>query len=68
MKLELPDKGVVYQFILAIEDSYPDYVRVVRRDMRAKGKLTLDSTIKEINDEAQCDDCRLRREEAADHC
>jgi hypothetical protein len=25
MKLELPDKGVVYQFILAIEDSYPDY-------------------------------------------
>jgi hypothetical protein len=52
MKLELPDKGVVYQFILAIEDSYPEYARVVRRDMRAKGNLTLDSMIKEINDEA----------------
>jgi hypothetical protein len=55
MKLELPDKGVVYQFILAIEDSYPKYARVVRRDMRAKGNLTLDSMIKEINDEARCD-------------
>jgi hypothetical protein len=27
MKLEPPDQGVVYQFILAIEDSYPDYAR-----------------------------------------
>jgi hypothetical protein len=56
MKLELPDKGVVYQFILAIEDSYPEYARVVRRDIRAKGNLTLDSMIKEINDEARRDD------------
>lgn len=56
MKLKLPEKGVLYQFILAIEESYPDYARVVRRDMRSKGSITLDSMIQEINDEARRDD------------
>ncbi|KAF1936217.1 hypothetical protein EJ02DRAFT_470614 [Clathrospora elynae] len=48
MQLGLPDKGVIYQFILAIEDIYQDYARVIRRDMRSRGVLTLDDMIKEI--------------------
>ncbi|KAF1936994.1 hypothetical protein EJ02DRAFT_427023 [Clathrospora elynae] len=56
MKLELPDKGVLYQFILAIEESYPNYTQVVRRDMQSNGNLTLDSMIKEINNKARQDD------------
>ncbi|KAF2025023.1 hypothetical protein EK21DRAFT_117219 [Setomelanomma holmii] len=56
MKLTLPDKGVLYQFILAIEDVYPKYARVVRCDLRSNRNLTLDSVIHELNDEAQRDD------------
>ena len=56
MKLTLPEKGILYQFILAIEDVYPEYARVVRRDLRSNRDLTLDSVIHELNDEARRDD------------
>ncbi|KAF1945023.1 hypothetical protein EJ02DRAFT_397075 [Clathrospora elynae] len=53
MKLKLPEKGVLYQFILAIKDVYPEYARVVRRNLRSNRDLTLDSVIHELNDEAR---------------
>jgi len=56
MKLNLPGKGVLYQFILAIEDPYPEYARTIRRDLRSNRTLTLDSVIHELNDEARRDD------------
>jgi hypothetical protein len=56
MKLTLPEKGILYQFILAIEDVYPEYARVVRRNLRSNRDLTLDSLIHELNDEARRDD------------
>ena len=34
LKLILPEQGIVYQFILAIEDTYPDEARDIRRDLR----------------------------------
>ena len=33
LELTLPEKGIPYQFILAIEDSYPEYARTLRRDL-----------------------------------
>jgi hypothetical protein len=52
MKLTLPKKGILYQFILSIEDVYPEYARVVRRDLRSNRDLTLDSVVHELNNEA----------------
>lgn len=34
LKLILPKQGIVYQFILAIKDTYPDEARDIRRDLR----------------------------------
>jgi hypothetical protein len=56
MKLNLPEKGILYQFILAIEDPYPEYARTIRRDLRSNRRLTLDLVIHELNDEARRDD------------
>jgi hypothetical protein len=56
MKLILPSKGVLYQFILAIEDPYPEYARTIQRDLRSNRSLTLDSVIYELNDEARRND------------
>jgi hypothetical protein len=56
LKLILPEKGILYQFILAIQDSYPDYARTIRRDLRSDKSNTLDAIIHELNDEARRDD------------
>jgi hypothetical protein len=56
LKLILPEKGILYQFILAIQDSYPDYARTIRRDLRSDRSTTLDAVIHELNDEARRED------------
>jgi hypothetical protein len=56
LKLVLPEKGILYQFILAIEDSYPEYARTIRRDLRSDRQTTLEAVINELNDEARRDD------------
>jgi len=56
LKLILPEQGIVYQFILAIEDTYPDEARDIRRDLRQSKGVTLDLLIHELNDEARRND------------
>jgi hypothetical protein len=56
LKLILPKQGIVYQFILAIEDTYPDEARDIRRDLRQSKDVTLDLLIHELNDEARRND------------
>jgi hypothetical protein len=56
LSLGLPTAGVLYQFILAIKDTYPEYARSIRRDLRSKRKPTLDAVIKELNDESRRED------------
>jgi hypothetical protein len=56
LKLILPKQGIVYQFILAIEDTYPDEARDIRRDLRQNKVVTLDLLIHELNDEARRND------------
>jgi hypothetical protein len=56
LKLVLPEQGVVYQFILAIEESYPDKARDIRRNLRQNKTVTLDSIIHKLNDEARRSD------------
>jgi hypothetical protein len=56
LKLVLPKKGILYQFILAIEDSYPEYARTTRRDLRSDRQPTLDAVINEFNNKARCND------------
>jgi hypothetical protein len=50
LKLVLPEKGILYQFILAIEDSYPEYARTIRRDLRSDRQTTLEAVINELNE------------------
>jgi hypothetical protein len=56
LSLGLPTAGVLYQFILAIEDTYPEYARSIRRDLRSNRKPTLNAVIKELNDESRRED------------
>jgi hypothetical protein len=56
LKLVLSEKGIPYQFILTIEDSYPKYTCTIRRDLRSDRQPTLDAVINELNDEARRDD------------
>ncbi|KAF2828239.1 hypothetical protein CC86DRAFT_405241 [Ophiobolus disseminans] len=56
LSLGLPTAGVLYQFILAIEDTYPKYARSICRDLRSKRTPTLDAVIKELNDESRRED------------
>jgi hypothetical protein len=52
----LPTAGVLDQFILAIEDTYPKYARSIRRDLRSERKPILDAVIKELNVESRRED------------
>ncbi|KAI2478963.1 hypothetical protein Ptr902_09929 [Pyrenophora tritici-repentis] len=54
--LTLPEKGAIFQFILAIEDTYAEYARQRRHDMRNDRNITVEAMIAEINDEARRDD------------
>lgn len=56
LSLGLPTAGILYQLILAIEDTYPKYARSIRRDLRSERKPTLDAVIKELNDESRRED------------
>jgi hypothetical protein len=49
-------KCKVYQFILAIEDTYPSYARERRSDLRRGVTLSIDHMCNELNDEARRDD------------
>ncbi|KAH4596271.1 hypothetical protein HBI60_228080 [Parastagonospora nodorum] len=53
LSLGLPTAGVLYQFIFAIADTYPEYARSICRGLRSKRKPTLDAVIKELNDESR---------------
>jgi hypothetical protein len=46
----------VYQFILAIEESYPNKARDIRQDLRQNKPITLDSIIHKLNDKARRSD------------
>jgi hypothetical protein len=52
----LPEQGIVYQFILAIEDAYPNEARDIYQDLRQNKALTLEKLIAELNDEARRSD------------
>jgi hypothetical protein len=56
LKLILPEKGIFYHFILAIQESYPDYARTIHHDLPSDKSTTLDAVIYELNDEARRDD------------
>ncbi|KAH3939962.1 hypothetical protein HBI81_166310 [Parastagonospora nodorum] len=56
LSLGLPTAGVLYQFIFAIADTYPEYARSICRGLRSKRKPTLDAVGKELNDESRRDD------------
>ncbi|KAI1669664.1 hypothetical protein L13192_07123 [Pyrenophora tritici-repentis] len=56
LRLVLPKQGIVYPFILAIEDNYPDEARDIRCDLRQSKDVTLDLLIHELNDEARRND------------
>jgi hypothetical protein len=54
--LTLPKKGATFQFILAIKDTYAEYARHCRHDMRNDRNITVKAIIAEINDKARRDD------------
>jgi hypothetical protein len=54
--LDIPSKGQIYQFIAAIEDTYPDYAKERRHDLRENRNVTVTKTTHKINDEARRDD------------
>jgi hypothetical protein len=54
LKLVLPKKGILYRFILAIEDSYPEYMCTIRRNLHSDRQPTLDAVINEVNNKASC--------------
>jgi hypothetical protein len=56
LSLGLPSAGILYQFILAIEDTYPEYARSICRDLWSERKPTLDAVIKELNNESRRED------------
>ncbi|KAF3030301.1 hypothetical protein E8E12_000022, partial [Didymella heteroderae] len=53
---KLADKCKAYQFILAIEEAYPEYARARRGDLRRGTVPTIDTMSNELNDEARRDD------------
>jgi hypothetical protein len=56
MECIISAKCKVYQFILAIEDTYPSYARDRRSDLRRGVTLSIDYMCNELNDEARRDD------------
>ena len=56
MECIISAKCKVYQFILAIEDTYPSYARDRRSDLRRGVTLSIDHMCNELNDEARRDD------------
>jgi hypothetical protein len=56
LKLVLLKKSILYQFILAIEDFYPEYARTICCNLRSDRQPTLDAVINELNDKARCND------------
>jgi hypothetical protein len=55
LTLSLPDKRILYQFILANQDSYFDYACIIRRELCSERSTTLDAVIHELNDKARHD-------------
>jgi hypothetical protein len=56
MECTISAKCKVYQFILAIEDTYPSYARDRRSDLRQKVTLSINHMCNELNDKACRDD------------
>jgi hypothetical protein len=56
MECIISGKCKVYQFILAIEDTYPSYARDRRSDLRRGVTLSINHMCNELNDEARRDD------------
>lgn len=52
----LPPKALNFQFLLAIEETFPDYARDRRHDLRQNKSLDYTHMINEINDEARRND------------
>ncbi|KAF1937103.1 hypothetical protein EJ02DRAFT_469967 [Clathrospora elynae] len=53
LNLVLPKQGIVYQFILAIEDTYPDKAQDIRHNLCQSKDVTLDLLIHELNNKAR---------------
>jgi hypothetical protein len=56
LKLVLSKKGIPYQNILAIEDSYSEYVHTICHNLCSGRQPTLDAVINALNNEAHCND------------
>jgi hypothetical protein len=56
MECTISAKCKVYQFILAIEDTYPSYARDRRSNLCRGVTLSIDHMCNELNDEARRDD------------
>jgi hypothetical protein len=56
MDCTISDKCAAYQFILAIQNTYPDYARVRREDLRRNRTPTIDQMCDDLTDEARRDD------------
>lgn len=55
-KLSLPEKGVIYQFIAAIDDTYPEYAKIHRSKLRQKKTISVNDMVQELCDEAKRED------------
>jgi hypothetical protein len=56
MECIISGKCKVYQFILAIEDTYLSYARDCCSDLRQGVTLSIDYMCNKLNNEARCDD------------
>ncbi|KAF2631437.1 hypothetical protein BU25DRAFT_454890 [Macroventuria anomochaeta] len=56
MNFTISEKCKAYQFILAVQDAYPEYARNRRADLRRNVIPKVDQMCNEINYKARCDD------------